>query len=486
MIERINSGTFKSSMGSTQKNSPADNLQDRSAVDEIRDTFGFGQLSLEDLTPQGKVPVIIKAEDKKAAQKMKGFISRKMDPEQAKVSEDLPLVNSLVVEVEPKSLKDLVKVLPRNSQVVLDSKIRFPQPEKMIPVIPNPEMVPRPFLDTLGMNRLWDMGLTGKGIGICVIDSGIHPHKDFEGRITAFVDMTNEKKKPYDPDGHGTHVAGIAAGSGEASAGRCMGMAPEADIMGIRIASVSDAIKGIQWAIEHQKEHNIKVLNISLGDMPVKSYKDDPWAQAAEKAWEHGIVVVAAAGNEGPGKGTVNTPGIDPKVITVGAMDDRGTPSRNDDIVAKFSSRGPTVPDHISKPDLVAPGVEIYGALAPGSMLDTPDRNHLGNEYIAVSGSSMATPMVSGLVALLMQANPELSNDDIKTILMKTAEPYIPKAGKNDQGAGLVDPWKALQKAIGKNEAQLMAMKFGEKEAEPQKMNIAGDHKKNRSRKATA
>ena len=171
-------------------------------------------------------------------------------------------------------------------------------------------------------------------------------------------------------------------------------------------------------------------------------------AQAAEKAWDKGIVVVVAAGNEGPNEGTVSTPGIAPSVITVGAIDDQNTPQRDDDRIADFSSRGPTMPDGLEKPDIVAPGVEIYGPLSPDCTLDTPDMPHVGKEYIAISGSSMATPLVSGVAALLLQANPDLTNDEIKQILVSTAEDYLPRVDKNDQGAGLLDPYESMQVAL--------------------------------------
>src|SRR5690606_24298545 len=140
-------------------------------------------------------------------------------------------------------------------------------------------------------------------------------------------------------------------------------------------------------------------------------------------------------------------PGIHPDVITVGALDDKRTPKRSDDSVADFSSRGPTAIDEVPKPDLLAPGVGVFGPLSPGSYLDVPDLPHVGNDYFAISGSSMATPMISGLAAILKQANPELSHQDIKEILMQSADPYL-EGGRESQGAGLVDAPEALELAL--------------------------------------
>ncbi len=469
MINRVTPGSFSASMRTSNKFTPTDDVAVRHEADTgkgtgsaIYDNFGFSNFTPEDLTSDGKVPIIIAGKSKRSLKRLKGKLAKKFDIDQVKFKEDLPLVDGIKMEIDPYNFRQVMKALPKGTQVVLDSKIKYPKPEQLKPKIPGPEKESRPALDiansTLGINRLWEMGYTGKGVGICVIDSGLHPHKDFEGRIKAFVDIHDGKETPHDPYGHGTHVTSVAAGSGAESAGKYKGVAPDADIVAIRITSVSEAIKGIQWAIENKDKFNIDVINMSLGDFPIKSYKTDPWAQAAEKAWDAGMLVVVAAGNEGPGEGTISTPGIAPKVITVGAIDDQNTPERGDDEIAEFSSRGPTSPDGLTKPDIVAPGVEIFGALSPESTLDTPDLPHVGKKYIGISGSSMATPLVSGLGALLIQANPDLSNEDIKRILMDTAENYIPGAKPEDQGVGLIDPIEALQVALLRKDPKNLPM----------------------------
>ena len=299
----------------------------------------------------------------------------------------------------------------------------------------------------VGIDKVWDQGFTGKGQTIAVIDSGIYPHPDLKDKIVGWVDIRDGSLEPCDDHGHGTHVAGVAAGSGVASAGKHKGVAPDANVVGVRIASVSDAIKGIQWVIDHKEELNIGVINMSLGDFAARPYKDDPWAQAAERAMDAGIVVCVAAGNDGPSEFNINTPGIHPDVITVGALDDKGTLDKGDDTVADFSSRGPTQVDHLHKPDILAPGVNVYGPLAPGSNLDSPEVPHDGQHYFAISGTSMATPMVAGLAAVLLSANPSLSHQEIKEIITRSADNYLPDE-PNIQGAGVINAERALELAI--------------------------------------
>jgi len=492
MINRITPGSFSSSMKTsrTPKSSKESNTRSNSVRHkqdgDTYDSVGFNRLTPEDLTPDGKISIIVSGKSKSAMRYLKKKIAKNFTIQEAKFSDELPIVGGLKIEVDPYNFKKLMKSMPKGTQVTLDTKIRFPKPSQLRLKAEKAKQEVRPSLDisnsTLGINRLWEKGYTGKGVGICVIDSGLHPHKDFEGRIKAFVDMNDGKKKPYDPYGHGTHVTGIAAGSGVESSGKYKGVAPDADIIGVRITSVGEAIKGIQWAIENKDKYGIRILNMSLGDFPIKSYKTDPWAQAAEKAWDAGLLVVVAAGNEGPGEGTISTPGIDPKVLTVGAIDDKNTPEREDDSISLFTSRGPTTPDGLVKPDISAPGVEIYGPLSPGSTIDTPDLPHAGEKYIAMSGSSMSTPIVSGLAALLLQANPDLTNQEIKDILMETAENYIPNLKPTDQGAGLVDPLESLQVALKRRKTKNLPMVIKKQETLP--MLVADDVvKRNRKKK---
>lgn len=358
---------------------------------------------------------------------------------------ELPLVNGWSAYLQPEQVDQLMDHLPEGVEVHLNKQIRYPDPHKVISMSVEEEARPR-ITRLPGIEKVWEAGLTGKGQTIAVIDSGIHPHPDLKDKVVEWVDFSREKrKKMADPFGHGTHVAGVLAGTGEASEGEVKGVAPDAQVVGLRITTVAEAIRALQWVIENRERLNINVVNMSLGDTAVKGHKNDPWAQATKKAIDAGLIVVVAAGNEGPEPNTVSTPGIHPQAITVGAYDGKGTPSTEDDSVASFSSRGPTV-DGLHKPDVLAPGVGIFGPLSPGSNLDVPDLPHIGKKYMAMSGTSQATPMVAGLAALLLQVNPDLKQDDVLEILRRSAVKNLAEDA-NAQGAGLVQADKAVELA---------------------------------------
>ena len=305
----------------------------------------------------------------------------------------------------------------------------------------------RPLMDTanvtLGVDKLHDQGITGKGVTVCVIDTGIAQHPDFEGRIVGFKDMVNGRTEPYDDQGHGTHCTGICAGSGKTSKGKYTGVAPEASIVGVKVldrngsGSLSNVIKGVQWAVENKDKLNIDVISMSLGGYVSQSYKDDPVVQAVEAAHAAGISCVVAAGNEGPGSGTIGSPGNAPHAITVGALDDKGTVDRSDDDLAYFSSRGPSRIDKLEKPDILAPGVDITAA------------SHKGKGYVTMSGTSMATPFAAGVDVLMHQVKPNISPDQVKEIMMKNAD-ALEGVSKFEQGKGVIDPQENIEFLLGK------------------------------------
>jgi serine protease AprX len=303
-------------------------------------------------------------------------------------------------------------------------------------------------------------GLDGTGIGIAVIDSGVFNHDDLKNANgTASRIVYSESFIPGNPStndayGHGTHVAGILAGNGRDSQNgyqvQYTGLAPNANIINLRVLDAngsgtdSQVIAAIQRAIQLKNTYNIRVINLSLGRPVFESYKVDPVCQAVEAAWQAGIVVVVAAGNSGrddsngkQGYATINAPGNDPNVITVGATKTNSSATRLDDTVASYSSKGPTLLDHIVKPDLVAPGNRIVSLTAPGSTLLSSVSNLniqpittclLGicttgqsGKYMRLSGTSMATPIVAGAAALMLQKDPTLTPDTIKARMMKTA-----------------------------------------------------------------
>jgi serine protease AprX len=320
--------------------------------------------------------------------------------------------------------------------------------------------------ETIGADQVWAGGesfpaLTGAGIGVAVIDSGVDPaHAALKGRVAASVDFTGGNGA--DLFGHGTHVAAIIAGAmGRlAETGDYRGIAYNARIINVRVLGAdgsglaSNVIEGIDWIIENRKAYNIKVINLSLGAPVMQPYRDDPVCEAVERAVAAGLIVVAAGGNNGvtaTGKqvlGGVVSPGNDPNVITVGALDTHGTAIRSDDTIAKYSSRGPTRYDLVLKPDLVAPGSRIISAEAAGSYLSAtfPERHVAGSGadgYMQLSGTSMATGVVSGAVALLLEGNAKLSARDAKAILQLTSS-FMPGAGLVASGAGSLNALAAV------------------------------------------
>lgn len=354
-----------------------------------------------------------------------------------RIRAELPIVNGIAVEVNPRKVNQLMEVFRgcKAVKVLHDAPVFIPQPIEEEPGLQLDMGMP-----VTRANELHQQGITGRGVNIAVLDTGIAPHPDVADRIVAFQDMVNNRREAYDDNGHGTHVSGIAAGSGAASDGVFKGAAPEAGLVGIKVlddqgrGSFSDIIRGIQWAVENRDRHNIKVLNLSLGGRATRPYREDPVAQALDAAWQAGLVPVVAAGNEGPFTQTISTPGHALNVITVGADDDKGTLELGDDRVASFSSRGPTRPDSLVKPDIIAPGVRITA----------PD--HATNGYTSKSGTSMATPLIAGIVAQLMQAHPDAAPDQLKTALTNSARPLTDGGDANVQGAGLVDAVAAHQR----------------------------------------
>ena len=293
--------------------------------------------------------------------------------------------------------------------------------------------------------------LDGTGVGVAIIDSGVADHGDLHdasgaSRVVYSQSFVAGDTTTSDKFGHGTHVAGLIGGTGANSGtgngylAKYAGVAPNVNIISLRVldsngsGTDSQVIAAIQQAIALQSTYNIRVINMSLGRPVYESYTLDPVCQAVESAWQAGIVVVVAAGNRGRDKSmgthgfaTIGAPGNDPAVITVGAARTMGTATRVDDAIASYSSKGPTLVDHLVKPDLVAPGNRLVSLRAAGSTLD---RNYSQFEvaplvgtakYFRLSGTSMATPLVSGAVALMLQQNPSLTPDQVKARLMKTA-----------------------------------------------------------------
>ncbi|MBI4321242.1 MAG: S8 family serine peptidase [Chloroflexi bacterium] len=307
------------------------------------------------------------------------------------------------------------------------------------------------FTKALNVDEVWGKGVYGSGVNVAVLDSGVAglPHGVDPRRIVASVDMITPGASVGDPGGHGTHVAGIIAGKDD----DWSGVAPQANIVSVRVIDEtgttrkSTVIQGIQWAIQNRRAYDIRVLNLSLGGPVVGSYKLDPLAGAVEMAWFSGIVVVASAGNNGPGAGTISTPGHDPYIITVGAMDMNATVKRSDDILAWFSARGPTV-DGLNKPDVVAPGRKIVSTRVVGSTLDRLFFDRVvANYYLRLCGTSQAAATVSGVTALMLSANRNLRPDQIKQSLKASAS-KLNGYDVNAVGAGYVDASAAVKGSV--------------------------------------
>jgi serine protease AprX len=316
------------------------------------------------------------------------------------------------------------------------------------------------------------LGYDGSGVGVAIIDSGITSwHDDLTDagvgqRVVRFVDVRSGEGAPYDEYGHGTHVAGIIAGNGFDSDGARTGIAPGAHLVVLKVLDgtgrghVSDVIAALDYAIAHRDALNIRVVNLSIASGVYESYNADPLTLAAERAVGSGIVVVAAAGNNGRTAGGrtqyggITSPGNAPWVLTVGASSHMGTVDRDDDTIASFTSRGPTALDRHAKPDLVAPGMGIESLSNPDSALYESAAAYLlagtrpapALPYLSLSGTSMSAPVVTGTVALMLQANPALTPNQVKAILQYTAEEY-PDYDPLTEGAGFVNARGATELA---------------------------------------
>jgi len=303
-------------------------------------------------------------------------------------------------------------------------------------------------------------GYDGTGIGVAVVDSGISPHSALDSRVVARVNLVSwEGPTSGDPYGHGTHVAGIIGGNTSAAkyvtpafAG---GSAPGVKLIDVRVLGAtgvgytSDVIAGIDWAVANRSKYGIRVINLSLGHAVSEPAAIDPLCQAVARAVQAGVVVVASAGNYGvtsagePVLGGITSPGNSPYAITVGAIDTAGTVTRADDTVAAYSSKGPTRYDLAVKPDVVAPGTRIVSLEAQGSYLakNYPSWHIAGsgkNAYFRLTGTSMATAVVSGGVALLLDANPFMTPGQVKVALQMGAT-FMPNGGLVGAGTGSVN-----------------------------------------------
>ncbi len=314
------------------------------------------------------------------------------------------------------------------------------------------------FAESLGADVLWNESnyLQGQGVTVAVVDSGISPHQDFmgangESRLLAQVDFITPGAALDDYYGHGTHVAGSIGGNGARSGGKYPGVAPQVNLVDVKvmddlgIGTTSSVVEGLQWIYDNKDLYNIRVVNLSLNSTVTETYHTSALDAALEVLWFNGIVVVVSAGNNGTyASGVVFPPANDPFVITVGAVDDMGSRDTTDDVLASFSAFG-TTDDGFSKPDIVVPGRNIISPLASDDcnlIIDHPTHAVPGDDgtfYFRMSGTSMASGVAAGAVALLLQDEPNLTPDQVKYRLIETARPF---SGGN--GAGYMDLYQAI------------------------------------------
>lgn len=301
----------------------------------------------------------------------------------------------------------------------------------------------------IGVKWAHDRNILGRGISVVVMDTGICKHKDFFSNTTRdiiFKDFLNGRDNYYDDNGHGSHVCGILCGNGYMSNGYYMGVAPECNLIVLKVlnkhgnGNVPDVLDGLKWIMENKEQYNIRIVNISVGTSKVElAYEDSILVEGVNAVWDAGIIVVTAAGNGGPSPQSIGAPGISRKVITVGACDDENAFTSKGTTMKHYSGRGPTL-SCIKKPDIVAPGSNIVSCnlvpnhhgiqmglstiFSPHKRNDsnTPSQQNLfHNMYTAKSGTSMSTPMVSGAIALLLSKYPEMSNREVKVRLKNSA-----------------------------------------------------------------
>ncbi|HEY0616581.1 MAG TPA: S8 family serine peptidase, partial [Kribbella sp.] len=348
-------------------------------------------------------------------------------PAGAAVTRQLPVINGAALKVEKKDAAGFIGTLQgaRSAngidKIWLDGK-RHVSLDQSVPQI--------------GAPAAWAAGYTGKGVSVAVLDTGIDAtHPDLASQVAGAKNFTEEQAG--DLVGHGTHVASTIAGTAAASAGKYKGVAPDAKLYDGKVCELggcpdSAILAGMEWAANEVKA---KVVNISLGGQDTPEL--DPIEEAVNRLTaQTGTLFVIAAGNSGPGAGSVESPGSADAALTVGAVDKQ-------DKLADFSSRGPRIGDGAVKPDVTAPGVDIVAARSKDAQIGEP----VGDKYLRLSGTSMATPHTVGAAALLAQEHPTWKANELKGALMASAKPAADQ-GVFEQGAGRIDLTKGIKQSV--------------------------------------
>ena len=353
------------------------------------------------------------------------------------VTRDLHIINAFSANLQAGKVLDLAKV-PGARWISLDAPVATTASDE-VDYVGESTLPPTFYLDTLKVRPVWEMGDRGQGIAVAEIDSGVAKVKDFQldpttgkpdSRVIERLSFNFKALADGDLYGHGTHVAGIIGGNGYESGYLYQGIAPGVNLISLRVnddtgmAYESDIVAALQWVYDHKQAYNIRVVNLSMNSPVPSSYHTSPLSAAAEILWFNGVVVVVSAGNSSsdPAYNPINAaPAHDPFLITVGAVDEKGTANREDDSVSNFSAAGTTI-DGYSKPDIYAPGKDIISLIPKKSRWasEYPERM-VGEDYFRLSGTSMAAPMVTGAVVLLLQNEPGLTPDQVKYRLINTA-----------------------------------------------------------------
>ncbi len=370
------------------------------------------------------------------------------------ITQDLHIINAFAAEMQAGAAQELA-ASSSVRWVSLDAPVvESGGPDGTV----NTNALLNAYNKAIGADRVWAMGYQGSSVTVAVVDSGWVNNADFRAtprggdmRLRARVGFNGNESNLDDHLAHGVHVAGIIGGNGATSKGKYIGVAPKVQLVSVKVndkngqASVAGVVAGLQWINDNRTAYDIRVVNLSLNSSMAESCATSPLCAAVEILWFNGIVVVVSAGNNG--SATLFPPANDPFVITVGGVDDKGTASLTDDAIASFSAYGLTE-SGVAKPDLVAPSKNIIAPLASGGA-ELPkaypaNRVDGKTDYFRMSGTSMAAPMVTGAVALLLQDEPNLTPDQVKYRLMATAK----KAGwgynATNAGAGYLDVYAAV------------------------------------------
>ena len=283
--------------------------------------------------------------------------------------------------------------------------------------------------------EVYKQGFTGDGIGVALLDTGVYNHPDIGNQVIYFKDFVYQKALPYDNNGHGTHVAGIICGDGTKSNGKIKGMAPKCNLIALKVLDANGdgetdhVVEALDWIWQYHKEYDIRIINFSMGFHPhTENKKQEQIVNKLEELWKEGIAVVTAAGNGGPLRQTIATPGISKILITVGAV----SGGLGHYKMESYSGRGPTL-EGVLKPEILAPGSKIISLAT------------YGHGYTSKSGTSMSVPIVTGALALALEANPNLKAEELKRILFSTVV-RVPDFKEECWGVLHVD--RLVQKAL--------------------------------------